>query len=246
MTKYIGKKVIAGEKNKTPILSIEELNEIFTPLHYRERIVKLYEFFEEEEVLYTSSFGTKSAFLLHLISQIRPAQQVHFIDTTYHFKETHDYKKQLAELLGLEVIDVVPGEKENQLTFEEKWWIEHPKMCCSINKVVPLEPIVAKHKVWISGLMSHQTDFRSRLRVFEQQGDIIKFHPIVDIEEGEFLYQFGFNKLPEHPLKSLGYGSIGCVHCTAKGEGRSGRWKGTEKKECGLHPNYFIKKNKNS
>jgi len=244
MTKHIGKKIIAGEKIQVPILSVDELNEIFTPLSYRERIEKLYDFFESEEVLYTSSFGTKSAFLLHLISQIRPSQKVHFINTTYHFKETLDYKDHLAKVLDLEVIDVLPGEKENRLTFDEKWWIDHPKMCCSINKVVPLDPIVAQHKVWISGLMSYQTNFRSRLRVFEQQGDIIKFHPIVDIEEGEFLYQFGFNKLPEHPLKSSGYGSIGCVHCTKKGEGREGRWAGKDKTECGLHPNYFINKKK--
>jgi len=189
MTKHIGKKIIAGEKIQVPILSVDELNEIFTPLSYRERIEKLYDFFESEEVLYTSSFGTKSAFLLHLISQIRPSQKVHFINTTYHFKETLDYKDHLAKVLDLEVIDVLPGEKENRLTFDEKWWIDHPKMCCSINKVVPLDPIVAQHKVWISGLMSYQTNFRSRLRVFEQQGDIIKFHPIVDIEEAEFLYQ---------------------------------------------------------
>jgi len=245
MTKHIEKKIIAGEKNKVPILSVDELNEIFTPLNYRERIEKLYDFFEEEDILYTSSFGTKSVFLLHLISQIHLSQKVHFINTTYHFKETLDYKNQLAKLFDLEVIDVMPSERENKLTFDDKWWVDHPKMCCSINKVVPLDPIVAEHKVWISGLMAYQTNFRSRLRVFEQQGDIIKFHPIVDIEEAEFLYQFGFNKLPEHPLKSLGYGSIGCVHCTKKGEGREGRWADKDKTECGLHPNYFIKKKKN-
>ncbi|MEL6924601.1 MAG: phosphoadenylyl-sulfate reductase [Bacteroidota bacterium] len=244
MTKRIEQKIIAGVKNRKPIVSVDELNEIFTPLSYRERITQLYEYFEATDVLYTSSFGTKSAFLLYLISQLQPTQPVHFINTTYHFKETIDYKNHLARLFDLDVINVMPAEVQNRLTFDEQWWKEHPKMCCSINKVVPLEPIIAEHKVWISGLMSYQTQFRSRLRVFEQQGDIIKFHPIVDIDEGEFLYQFGFNKLPEHPLKTLGYGSIGCVHCTEKGSGREGRWSGTNKTECGLHPNYFINKKK--
>ena len=67
-----------------------------------------------------------------------------------------------------------------------------PKMCCSINKVVPLEPIIAEHKVWISGLISHETDFRSRLRVFEKQGDIVKFHPLIDIDEGVFYLSIVF------------------------------------------------------
>jgi len=229
---------------KSQNLSVEQLNEIFTPLSYQERIRLLYHYFKIEDVLYTSSFGTKSVFLLHLISKIQPKQLVHFIDTTYHFPETIAYKNQLQELLNLKVVDILPDPTQNALTSEEEWWKDHPKMCCSINKVVPLEPIKASHKIWISGLMSHQTSFRSRLQVFEQQGDIIKFHPIIDIEEGEFLYQLGYNKLPKHPLEEQGFGSVGCVYCTAKGAGREGRWKGSEKTECGLHPGYFINKMK--
>lgn len=223
-------------------LSVEELNAIFTPLSFKERIKKLYDFFPEKDVLYTSSFGTKSVFLLHLIHQMRPSQTVHFIDTKYHFPETEDYKRQLVEQFSLRVIDVVPSEVEHRITKEDQWWIEHPKMCCSVNKIVPMEPLINTHKVWISGLMSGQTDFRSRLRVFEQQGDIIKFHPLVDIDEGEFLYHLDFHKLPRHPLEKEGYGSIGCTHCTQKGQGRAGRWSGSGNKECGLHPNFFTRK----
>ncbi len=221
---------------------VEELNRIFTPLSFRERIVTLYQYFEEKEVLMTSSFGTKSVFLLHLMSQLYPKQRVHFIDTTYHFPETIAYKETLIKLLKLRTIDVRPREEENKLTLEGQWWKDHPRMCCTINKVAPLDPIVARHKVWISGLMAYQTDFRSRLRVFEKQGDIIKFHPLVDIDEGEFLYHLDYYNLPRHPLEAEGFGSIGCSHCTKKGQGRAGRWIGTGKTECGLHPNYFVKK----
>ena len=174
--------------------------------------------------------------------RLRPSQTVHFIDTTYHFQETIDYKNELIEAYDLNVIDVLPDAAPNQLTRDEKWWEDHPKMCCSINKVVPLEPIVDKHTVWISGLMAYQTDFRSNLRVFEKQGDIIKFHPLIDIDEGEFLFYLSYNKLPRHPLESQGYGSIGCSHCTVKGQGRSGRWKDNNKTECGLHPTVYTKK----
>ena len=225
-------------------LSVELLNDIFTPLSFEERIQLLYKYFQEDDVLYTSSFGTNSAFLLSLVSKINPEQKVHFIDTTYHFPETIAYKEQLTKLFNLKVTDITPDTKGNELTREEEWWKDHPKMCCSINKVVPLEPIKAQHKVWISGLMSSQTDFRSRLRIFERQGDIIKFHPIIDIAEGDYLYYRSLNKLPSHPLEKYGYGSVGCMHCTAKGEGRAGRWKGSNKTECGLHPSYFVNKMK--
>lgn len=225
-------------------LSIELLNDIFTPLPFRQRLELLYKYFDKSEVLMTSSFGTKSVFLLHLLSEIRPDQVIYFINTTYHFPETITYKETLTDLFNLNVVDIEPKEKENQLTREGQWWKDHPRMCCAINKIAPLEPVKAAHKIWISGLMAHQTEFRARLNVFEKQGDIIKFHPIIDIDEGEFLFHISKHKLPKHPLEKLGFGSVGCTHCTVQGEGRSGRWKGTNKTECGLHPGYFVNRAK--
>ncbi len=223
-------------------INVDALNAEFETLAPLERLDRLFKHFKESEVLFTSSFGTKSVMLLHMMSQARPSKKVHFIDTTYHFPETIAYKEELREKLGLKIIDVCPNNIQNQLTLEQQWWKEHPKMCCTINKVAPLEPIVAKHVIWISGLMRYQTQFRSTLRIFERQGDIIKFHPLIDLDEGNFLYLMEKHKLPRHPLQDMGYDSIGCSHCTAVGKGREGRWTGKEKTECGLHPNYFVRK----
>lgn len=110
--------------------------------------------------------------------------------------------------------------------------------------MAPLEPVKAAHKVWISGLMRHQTRFRERLRIFEKQGDIIKFHPLIDFTEEEVAAYMEQYRLPAHPLEAGGYGSVGCTHCTRRGEGRSGRWQGTNQTECGLHPGFFVKKQK--
>ena len=45
--------------------------------------------------------------------------------------------------------------------------------------------------------------------------------------------------LPLHPLVPRGYPSIGCAPCTTPvkpGEDpRAGRWRGSEKVECGIH-----------
>jgi len=47
------------------------------------------------------------------------------------------------------------------------------------------------------------------------------------------------NDVPYNPLHDQGYPSIGCQPCTSivlPGENsRAGRWRGKEKKECGLH-----------
>ncbi len=225
-------------------LNTEVLNTIFEPHTFRERLGLLYEYFDPEDILVTSSFGTRSVFLLHLLSEIRPDQKIHFIDTTYHFPETLAYKDQLIEQFGLNVLDVLPDQAQNVMTREESWWNDHPKMCCTINKVQPMDAVIAKHKVWVAGLMAWQTKFRSRLDIFTQQGDIVKFHPFLDIDEGEFLYHLSSNKLPRHPLVDQGYGSVGCTHCTRRGEGRTGRWRDSNQTECGLHPNYFVRNKK--
>lgn len=221
---------------------IDYLNAIFLPLSYEERIQKLYEFFPADEVLLTSSFGTKSVFILHLLNKLNIQQKVYFINTTYHFPETIQYKNELTEKYHLDVEEILPHPTENRITREQEWWKKHRTMCCSVNKVLPLEPVKSRHAIWMSSLMAYQTKFRSDLRIFEQQEDIIKFHPLIDIEEGDFLYQKGLHQLPNHPLEAKGYGSVGCEHCTAKGSGRSGRWKGSQKTECGLHPDFFKKK----
>ena len=45
----------------------------------------------------------------------------------------------------------------------QKTWKKDPDYCCAINKVEPLENIKEEHQVWISGLMSWQSDRRSLL-----------------------------------------------------------------------------------
>ena len=88
----------------------------------------------------------------------------------------------------------------------------------------------------------NQTPFRQNLEIFERRGDIIKMHPNIDTAPEGFKSFLVNNFIPPHPMTLDGYDSVGCTHCTAQGKGREGRWKGTDKKECGLHPNYFVKK----
>ena len=94
----------------------------------------------------------------------------------------------------------------------------------------------------MSGVMGYQTEFRSVLQIFEDRGDIIKFHPLIDLDGEEFEQLISELDLPPHPLEEKGYGSVGCMHCTIKGPGRNGRWMATGETECGLHTTYFLKK----
>jgi phosphoadenosine phosphosulfate reductase len=222
--------------------SINKFNAFFQPLSPKERLAKLYDYFTEDEVLFTSSFGTNSAYLLYLLGAVNPKQKVHFIDTGYLFEETVKYKNELASRFNLIIEEIRPLQKEHALTTDESWWKDHPKMCCAINKIAPLDKVKAGKKIWVSGVLGFQTDFRADLGIFAPHGDLYKFHPLIDIEEGQFLYELNYHGLPKHPLAELGYGSVGCTHCTVRGDGRDGRWADSEKTECGLHTHFFTNK----
>jgi phosphoadenosine phosphosulfate reductase len=223
-------------------LDLRILNYRFDGLDPIAGLRKLFEVFDEKDILVTTSFGTKSIYLIHLVSQVNPGQTIYFGDTGYHFRETLLYKALIEDLYDVSIVSVHPDEEPHRLTAEEAWWKEHPKMCCAINKIAPLEPIINRHKVWVSSLMSHQTSYRAGLRTFEKQGDILKYHPLLHLPEVAFNQAVENLALPLHPLAHAGYGSIGCTHCTVRGEGRMGRWVDTGKTECGLHLKYFNRK----
>jgi phosphoadenosine phosphosulfate reductase len=214
-------------------MNLEELNKRYLSLDPESRIRELYKDFGK--VLFTSSFGTTSAVLLHLFHKVRPEQAVYFLDTTYHFNETLIYKEELTRQLKLNVLELKAEEWKNKFTLQDKTWNSDPDLCCSINKVEPVEKIKKEYDVWVSGLMSSQTTHRENLAIFEQKEDIIKFYPLIDKNEAYAKEYMKENNLPEHPLLSQGYSSVGCFHCTVAGKGRSGRWVNKSKTECGLH-----------
>lgn len=214
---------------------LRALNEKYHSLTPAERIKELYNDFNADDVMLTSSFAATSAFLLHLFSRAAPHQRVFFIDTGYHFKETLDYKSYLIELYGINVDDIRAEEWKHEFTSKEETWKNDPDFCCTINKVEPLDEIKKGYTIWASGLMRWQNEHRATLDVFEERNGIIKFYPLVDVSKEERDSYIRDHKLPFHPLVAKGYSSIGCAHCTVPGDDRSGRWNNCPKTECGLH-----------
>ena len=213
---------------------IENLNQKYEKLTPVERLRELYNDFDAEKVLITSSFGTSSVYLLNLLSQANKKQKVYFIDTKYLFSETIEYKNQISKMLGLEIISVEPNSIDHEFTQRNQTWKTDPDFCCMINKVNPLNKIKPDFELWVSGVMAHQNHFRRNMKIFEQNA-MLKFNPILDVSEDEVRKFIKINKLPEHPLVKRGFGSVGCTHCTVQGEGRNGRWAGQNKTECGIH-----------
>lgn len=226
-------KKISFESEIAP--ELKSLNKLYQSLSIHKRVEKLYEDFEGDDIMLTSSFAATSAMLLKVFSDVNKSQKIYFIDTGYHFKETIIYKDYLTKLYDLNVVDVTAEEWKHEFTSEDKTWTKDPDMCCSINKVEPLDKIKQNYKVWISGLMRWQSDHRESLDYFEDRNGMVKFYPLLDVTSDGRESFIKDHHLPFHPLVSKGYFSIGCEHCTLPGKGREGRWNNSPKTECGLH-----------
>lgn len=193
----------------------------------------------------SSSFQSHSLPLLHLISRFAPETPVYFLNTGFHFPETMAFRHEVVDLLGLNIIDVSsPVSKLGQRDDQGKFYFVHnPDHCCYLNKVLPMEPLIKQHDVWINGVRRDQTQFRATLQEEEQMGDgKVRYHPMLDwtskmIWEYRQAYQ-----LPEHPLEAKGYLSIGCMPCTRSFEetkdARDSRWAGMKKEECGIQTEF--------
>jgi len=190
----------------------------------------------------SSSFQTQSVPLLHMISQVCPAVPVIFLDTGFHFPETLNFRAELEEQLGLNIVIARAAVEKSQFLpqYGQALYRQDPDLCCYINKVEPMQRALTGFDGWISGVRRDQTTNRKNLSVLETQpAGPLKIYPMLNWTRQEIYTYINKYNLPSHPLLAKGYTSIGCVPCTRpvsadEGE-RAGRWAGTEKNECGIH-----------
>ena len=197
------------------------------------------------DIAVVSSFGAESSVLLHLVSQIDPATPVLFLETGKHFAETLEYRDLLASQLGLtDLRNLTPDPVELAAKDESGLrWSYDPDGCCEIRKVIPLANALAGFDASLTGRKAFQSSTRAKLPRFEiDTSDAmgrLKVNPLIDWTQDDLVAYMAEHDLPAHPLVKQGYPSIGCSPCThkvAEGEdARSGRWKGWDKTECGIH-----------
>jgi len=188
-----------------------------------------------------SSFGAESAALLHLIGSIDPDIAVLFLETGKHFPETLAYRDQLIERIGLTNLRNISPDAG---TLAEKdttglRWSYDPDGCCEIRKVLPLRAALAPFDAQFTGRKAFQSKTRTALPRFEVEEGRLKVNPLADWDRAAIDAYMTAHDLPVHPLVAQGYLSIGCAPCTSivkPGEDpRSGRWRGWDKVECGIH-----------
>ncbi|WP_298726400.1 phosphoadenylyl-sulfate reductase [uncultured Ferrovibrio sp.] len=193
------------------------------------------------EIALVSSFGAEAAVLLHMVAQIDRATPVLFLDTGKLFDETLRYRDEIAARLKLADLRVLTPDPKALAINDDggTLWFRDAEACCRIRKVEPLQRGLKPFSAWINGRKRFQAATRKSIPLVEADGARLKFNPLADWGPAKIKAYFQAHDLPRHPLVAQGYPSIGCAPCThpvAEGEDpRSGRWRGQDKTECGIH-----------
>lgn len=194
------------------------------------------------QVALVSSFGAESVVLLHMVSRVAPGLPVLFIDTQMLFPETLAYQQEVAERLALTNVQVTTASEAEIAAHDPDGTLHkvNPDACCDFRKTVPLERVLSGYDAWITGRKRFQNGQRAALEFFEPEPPArLRVNPLAHWRPEDVQDYMVENRLPRHPLVAKSYPSIGCAPCTspvAPGEDpRSGRWRGQEKSECGIH-----------
>ncbi|MEM1377334.1 MAG: phosphoadenylyl-sulfate reductase, partial [Pseudomonadota bacterium] len=179
---------------------------------------------------------------LDLVARINRAAPVIFIDTRMLFQETLDYKAELIRTLGLTDVRTISPEG-HVIRETDPWGRMHqtnPDACCDFRKTRVLQGALAEFDGWITGRKRFQAFTRGSLQPVERQKNgKTKINPLADWTADDLAEYAEHFDLPQHPLVSQGYPSIGCASCTSRvsaGEdARAGRWRDLDKVECGIH-----------
>ena len=200
----------------------------------------------KKRMVYVCSFGTESAIILHMISDIDRSFPIILLNTNYLFKETIEYKDYLISKFKFSDFKEISPSVEDLKINDSKGtlWKEDPDLCCNIRKVLPLQKELQKYDAWISGRKSYHEEERKNLKFFEYINKKIVVNPLAKVKRDFVNSYFKIHNIERHPLFESGYQSLGCTHCTVKtskiDSPRSGRWANKIKTECGIH--YNLKK----
>lgn len=194
-----------------------------------------------EEVAVACSMA--DAVLPHLVSVQLPKVDVLFLETGYHFAETHATRDEVARTLDVNVVDVLPelSVAEQDEKFGKDLFSREPAACCQLRKMDPLARSLSGYSAWFTGVRRDEAPTRSNtpLVVFDERHGLVKFNPVAGWNFDQLIGYATEHQVPVNLLLSNGYPSIGCQPCTrpvAEGEDpRAGRWAGLSKTECGIH-----------
>ena len=195
-------------------------------------------------VVFTTGFGAEGCVIIDLIAREKLGIEIVTLETGLLFPETYALWRRLEERYGIAIRGVRPrlSVAEQAQRHGARLWESAPDRCCALRKVEPLEAALQGYDAWVSAIRRDQTRERATTQVVETDTrgpGRLKINPLAAWTSADVWAHVRLHDVPTNVLHERGYPSIGCWPCTsavADGEDpRAGRWRGREKKECGLH-----------
>ncbi|MEI7859328.1 MAG: phosphoadenylyl-sulfate reductase [Acidimicrobiales bacterium] len=180
------------------------------------------------------SCSFQEAVLIDIAVAVDPGIEVVFLDTGSHFDETLEYVESIRARYDLNLTVTSPVDGADG----------HPcgtSQCCEFRKVRPLRRALAGKDAWVTGLKRSDAATRRHAPIvsYDENWGMVKINPLATWNHQDLVGYAVDHGIPQHPLRSAGYHSIGCAPTTRPvGEGedlRAGRWADSDKVECGLH-----------
>jgi phosphoadenosine phosphosulfate reductase len=198
----------------------------------------------------TTAFGLTGLVTLDMLSKIsgdKPLPGLIFLDTLYHFDETHELIDRVRERYPKSALHIY--KPENAATADEfealhgqELWTTNEEQYDWLAKVEPAERAYRERRVQavLTGRRRSQGGNRGKLDILEvTETGLIKVNPLAGWDFERVRSYIDEHNVPYNALLDRGYKSVGDWHSTqpvAEGEDeRAGRWKGREKTECGIH-----------
>jgi phosphoadenosine phosphosulfate reductase len=192
-------------------------------------------------LIQASSFQKEASVILDMLMKINPEARLFTIDNGNLFPETLEVWRQIEQRYDTKIevfrsLEFAPKTVREQAT-EHNAWAGAPEDCCGPYKVAALQSALLGVDAWITGLRREQSHGRSDTRKVEwdAKNNLWKVCPLADWTERDVWNYIFENDVPYNKLHDQGYASIGCTNCTTPGDGRDGRWAGSDKTECGMH-----------
>jgi phosphoadenosine phosphosulfate reductase len=190
-----------------------------------------------------TAFGPEGNCIIHMLAAINPHVRIFNLETGYQFAETLELRERIKTRYGIEVEYIRPEMTVPEYEQEHggPLYVIRPDQCCFDRKILPLRQAVLGYDAWISAIRKDQTNDRGQASVvqWDAKFSLVKINPLLNWTKKDVWAFITKNDIPYNPLHDRGYPSIGCWPCTAPvgadEDERAGRWRGTGKKECGLH-----------
>jgi phosphoadenosine phosphosulfate reductase len=194
-------------------------------------------------IAFGTGFGAEGCVIIEMIARQHLPISLFTLDTGLLFPETYALWRTLEDKYSISIRAVRPAQsvEEQARIHGDLLWERDPDACCALRKQAPLHTVLTGLDGWVTAIRRDQTADRAYARAVERdaRSGVVKVNPLVGWTAEDVRAYLARHDVPYNLLHDRGYPSIGCVPCTSPvkpGEDpRAGRWRGREKKECGLH-----------